>query len=128
MDFDIDVGTGGDEIAQARQQPSGGKGRDGADVEPLVAVGADFTAGIFDLGECRLNPRRKPAALSGKGKPAPHLLEERDTQIHLQGADLMADGTVCQVERFSGARHAAVTGNRNKNTQGVKGGHAVRHV
>ena len=89
---------------------------------------ADLASGIVDFAEGGLDARGKSTPFCRQAQPTPCLVEQGDTQLFLQRTDMVADGTVRQVECFGSARYATVAGHGHEGTQGIERGQAVCHV
>ena len=93
------------ELWQPWNQPFGAKGRQGGEVQgaAAVAAGDQFQRRGFELCQHLPNRRVITHAGRGQGQALPNPLKQQHAGQPFQLADLLADGTLRQVERFTSA-------------------------
>ena len=125
-DANVDLGMGGDEGGQARDQPDPGEAGGGADHDrPGLAPFLERAAGAVDRRQ-RLGRRLlEGPALLGEHQGAVQAPEQRHAEPVFEGLDLPADRRLGQRDLVAGAGEAEVAGRGLERHQQLERRHVI---
>jgi hypothetical protein len=127
----LDLGMGGHEVRQARDQPLHGEGRQARDHQGSVAGSGGLGQGRLDLVQRQGQGLGQGQARLAQGQAFARAFGQGDAEVVLKLADLAADRPVGHAQLIGRQGHPATPAERLEGAQGVErrkraGGHVTK--